>query len=178
MMECRKAIEALPEYIAGRFLPLREDLDAHLSQCRACEETYFEMKAVFELLEAIPDPPVSHYAEANAGLALRSTIAPGPLRAFERQGRREAVLFGVCSFASFTGTAVFAAGITSLYHARVTGRQALAWAENWLHKALNLDLSWQIVAFFVVASGIASLLPAILLNTSISPDSRRLRKEV
>jgi predicted anti-sigma-YlaC factor YlaD len=178
MIDCRTTREALPEYVAGRWLERKEEIEEHLSMCEACNEACFEMKAVFDLLEAIPEPAASPYAEANAGLALRSLISPGPLRSMERQLRRETIVLGVCSFASFAGTAAVGAGLFSLYHSRVTLMQAWRWAMDWLQKPMAVDLSWPVIALIVVLSGLASLLPAILLNSPMSPYRRRLRKEL
>jgi hypothetical protein len=177
--DCKRVRDALPEYVTGIPLPDRDRIAGHLSYCVECDEARRETEAVFALLEALPEAPVTPHAEANARLALHTAIAPGPLRALEADRRRENLRLAICSFVSFSGTAAAAVGIINLSNAKVTPEAALQWAERSGAKLLPSIAPWQgLVAFLLIGGLAAALLPALILRSPLSSRSRRMRREV
>jgi hypothetical protein len=176
--ECKGTRDALPEYVTGGYLPNRDRIAGHLSFCEECDTARREMEAVFALLEALPEVPVTPHAEANARLALHTAVAPGPLRALEVENRRENIRLGICSFVSFAGTLAAAMGIFNLSNSKITPEMAVHWAERSLPKLLPANATGLGVALFLLIGGLTALLPALILHSPLSSRPRRMRREV
>jgi hypothetical protein len=201
-MNCRGVRESLTEYIAGRPMPARERerVARHLTRCGACDDARREMEAVFALLADAPEPPEPPHGEAIARLAVRTTFAPGPLRANEASRRREDLQLGVCSIFSLAGTAlVVLVGMAMREHpprwAAAVARWAAAhagWAPDvgsGIAAARQGTMGWDAGGLLKIGSlgrwallvlgigALAAILPALILGVS-SPGGRRARKEV
>ena len=176
-MNCRRVRDLLPEYVAGRFVPDRERIAGHLSHCEECDAARRDVEAVFALLAAAPEPPETMYGEANARFALQSEFAPGPLRSMEAMQRREDKRLAVSAALSCTGTALLGMGALYLRRNPLTDWSLPEWASNWASLLRTPYALWMAVAAFVLAAGLAAMLPALILHAQAAPP-RRVKRGV
>ncbi len=190
MNDCRRALEALPEYVLGRAVTDRDRIAGHLSRCDACDAARREIEAVYALLSEEPEPHPLPSAEVNARFALQNAFGEGPLRVEERNRRREAADLLVCAAVSlaFTGVATALAfawrgwGPLASWAPRfptLRGPEGLAslmptlplspspaWSDALLsvERLLGPVSAWHLVAVFVAVGGLIALMPAVLLH--------------